>query len=122
MENFGEILKEHRIARGLTLKDVEKGTGINNGNLSRWERGEVIPSIDFCVRIADFYEITIDELLGHDFLSKEERAAGASITKKVSITPIEDDILFAFREIGKKYGEKGQRVALSILEGLLKIK
>lgn len=122
MENFGEILKEHRIARGLTLKDVEKGTGINNGNLSRWERGEVIPNIDFCVRIADFYEITIDELLGHDFLSKEERAAGASITKKTSITPVEDDLLFVFREIGKKYGVNGQRVALSILEGLLKIK
>ena len=64
MGNYGEYLKENRLARGLTLKDVEKATGINNGNLSRWERGEVIPSIDFCVRLANFYELSVNELLG----------------------------------------------------------
>lgn len=64
MKNYGEILKEHRIVRGFTLKEIEKATGINNGNLSRWERGEVLPNIEFCVKLANFYEITVDELLG----------------------------------------------------------
>lgn len=66
MKNYGDILKEHRMARGLTLKAIEKATGINNGNLSRWERGEVIPSIAFCEILADFYGITLDELVGRD--------------------------------------------------------
>ncbi len=66
MRNYGETLKENRLARGITLKDVEKATGINNGNLSRWERGEVLPNIDFCVQLADFYGITLDELVGRD--------------------------------------------------------
>lgn len=72
MKNFGEALKENRIIRGLTLKDIERDTGINNGNLSRWERGEVLPSIDFCVKLADYYGITLDELVGRDLQTKEE--------------------------------------------------
>ncbi len=64
MKNFGEILKEHRVIRNLTLKEIENKTGINNGSLSRWERNEVLPSIDACIRLADFYGISVDELLG----------------------------------------------------------
>ncbi len=68
MRNYGEILKEQRLARGLTLKEVEKGTGINNGNLSRWECGKVLPSIYFCEILADFYGITVDELIGREIV------------------------------------------------------
>lgn len=64
MKNYGEILKEHRVIRNLTLKEIENKTGINNGSLSRWERNEVLPSIDACIRLADFYGISVDELLG----------------------------------------------------------
>ena len=67
MINYGENLKEHRLARGITLKEIEKVTGINNGNISRWERNEVLPNIDFCVKLADFYGITLDELIGRNF-------------------------------------------------------
>ena len=70
MKNYGEILREHRILRNLTLKQVEQKTGINNGNLSRWEQGKVLPNIDFCVQLADFYGISLDELVGRDFQEK----------------------------------------------------
>ena len=66
MRNYGEILKEHRKASGKSLLEVEKETGISNQNLSRWERGEVIPSIAFCEILADFYGLTLDELVGRD--------------------------------------------------------
>lgn len=66
MRNYGEVLKEQRLLRGKTLLEVEAATGINNANLSRWESGKVIPSIYFCERLADFYGITIDELIGRN--------------------------------------------------------
>lgn len=71
MKNLGEVLREHRLASGKTLIDVEKATGISNANLSRWERGEVVPSILFCEQLADFYGISIDELIGHEIKNKE---------------------------------------------------
>lgn len=35
-------------------------------NIGRWERGEVLPNISFCVQLADFYGISVDELIGHE--------------------------------------------------------
>ncbi len=67
MKNYGAILKEIRILNGKTLLQVEKDTGINNANLSRWENGKVLPNIDFCVQLADYYGISLDELVGRDY-------------------------------------------------------
>ena len=66
MKNYGEELKYQRLKRNKTLIQVEKDTGINNSNLSRWEKGKVLPSIDFCVSLADYYGISLDELIGRD--------------------------------------------------------
>ncbi len=65
-KNYGEYLKEHRVAAGKTLLEVERDTGISNANLSRWESGKVIPSIAFCERLADYYGISLDELVGRN--------------------------------------------------------
>lgn len=78
MKNYGEILKEHRKANGKTLLDIEKATGISNQNLSRWEQGKVIPSIAFCEILADYYGITLDELVGRDFPQDTEKAVRIS--------------------------------------------
>lgn len=63
---YGNQLKIHRKSRNLSLLDLEKATKISNQNLSRWERNLILPNIDFCVRLADFYGITVDELIGHE--------------------------------------------------------
>lgn len=70
MINFGEELKFQRIKRNKTLKEVERDTGISNSNLSRWECGKVLPSINFCVILADYYGISLDELIGRDINNK----------------------------------------------------
>ncbi len=67
MINYGKELKYHRIVRNKSLRDVEKDTGISDTNLSRWENGKVLPNIDFCVILANYYEISLDELIGRDF-------------------------------------------------------
>lgn len=70
MKNYGEILKEHRLLMGKTLMDVERETGISNSNLSRWEQGKVLPSVAFCEILADYYGISLDELIGRDIWEK----------------------------------------------------
>ncbi len=67
MINYGKELKYHRIVRNKSLRDVEKDTGISDTNLSRWENGKVLPNINFCVILANYYEISLDELIGRDF-------------------------------------------------------
>ena len=69
MLNYGKALKECRIINGKSLLDVERDTGINNANISRWEQGKVLPNIDFCVKLADYYGISLDELVGRDYVT-----------------------------------------------------
>ena len=64
--NYGENIKQQRLLSGKSLLQVEKDTGISNQNLSRWERNEVLPNIDFCVKLAKYYGVTIEELIGVD--------------------------------------------------------
>ena len=61
---YGDAIKQQRLLRGISLSELEKVTGISNQNLSRWERNEVLPNIDFCVRLAKYYQISIEELIG----------------------------------------------------------
>ncbi len=65
--DYGKSLKETRLLHKKTLLQVEKDTGITNSNLSRWENGKVLPNIDFCVKLADYYGISLDELIGRNF-------------------------------------------------------
>lgn len=66
MLNYGEALKYQRESNGLKIADLARALEISHQNISRWESGSVLPSIDFCVKLADFYGITIDELIGRD--------------------------------------------------------
>lgn len=61
---LGENLRFLREEKGYSLKEVEQNTGINNGNLSRYERNLNFPSIELCIRLADLYQISLDELVG----------------------------------------------------------
>ena len=64
--NYGEALKEQREKLGLTQTMVAIKINTSHQNVSRWESGKVLPSIDFCVKLADLYDISLDELVGRD--------------------------------------------------------
>ena len=67
MKNYGNALKQQRESLQLSQVELAKKVGTSHQNINRWERGEVLPNIDFCVKLADFYGISLDELVGRDF-------------------------------------------------------
>ncbi len=62
--NYGKAMKELRLEKGKSLLDVEKATGLSNQNISRWERNVVTPNIDACVKLAEYYGVSLEELIG----------------------------------------------------------
>ncbi len=66
MINYGNAIREQREIANISRLELSQKIGTSQQNISRWERGEVLPSIDFCVKLADFYNISIDELIGRD--------------------------------------------------------
>ncbi|WP_055068964.1 helix-turn-helix domain-containing protein [Clostridium massiliamazoniense] len=55
-----ERLKELRQSRGLSLRDLEKKTGISKTSLSRLENGERSGTLEALSSLADFYGVSLD--------------------------------------------------------------
>lgn len=64
MINYGEALRIQREAAGISQNELSRKIGTSHQNISRWERGEVLPNLDYCIKLADFYGISLDDLIG----------------------------------------------------------
>ena len=56
-------LKELRKGRGHTQIYVQMQTGIEQALLSKFENGERVPPTETLVRLAEFYNVSIDYIL-----------------------------------------------------------
>ena len=106
---YKKILKE----KGMTYEDLAQKTGLSLGCIKRIMAGIArYPRIDTIEAIESALGLSSD-------ITPEERAEGVTATKKENITPIEDDMLYVFREVGKKRGEAAQRAIVEMVEKML---
>ena len=56
-------LKELRKTRGYTQISLQMQTGIEQALLSKFENGERIPPTETLMRLAEFYNVSIDYIL-----------------------------------------------------------
>ena len=61
---FGERLKELRIEKGLSQRNLAQLTGFSQAAIARWENGLQIPNIEVAIVFAKFFKVTTDYLLG----------------------------------------------------------
>ena len=59
-----ERLKQLRIARQRTLEEVGRAVGAEKQTVHGWESGKSKPSLEAIVKLAAYYGITTDALLG----------------------------------------------------------
>jgi transcriptional regulator with XRE-family HTH domain len=60
---FGANLKKLRLAKGLTILDLEVRSGINNGDISKIENGKRNLSFTTLAKLAEGLGVTIKELV-----------------------------------------------------------
>lgn len=65
--NIAESLKQCREERGLNPNELARALGVNHQNIYRWESGKFLPGIEMCIKLADYYGISLDELVGRNF-------------------------------------------------------
>jgi len=61
---FADRMKALRKAKGVTQKQVAIGTGISERQCQEYEYGKIKPSFDALIALADYFEISLDELVG----------------------------------------------------------
>ena len=65
MENgLNENIKKLRLARGLNQVEFAKALSVTKQCVSNWENDNVLPSIEMLVKIAEFFSVSTDFLLG----------------------------------------------------------
>ena len=65
--SLGDVMKNNlkvlRKEKGLTQIALQMKTGIEQALLSKFENGERVPPTDTLVRLAEFYDVSIDYIL-----------------------------------------------------------
>jgi transcriptional regulator with XRE-family HTH domain len=64
LQRFGEKLRSLRVSQGMTLSELASELGHKTHSyLSELEAGKKIPTVDFVLNVAHFFDVTTDELL-----------------------------------------------------------
>ncbi len=66
-----EIILRERRKKNMTQEELAASLGVSSQAISNWERGGY-PDITLLPRIANFFGITVDELIGNDEASQKE--------------------------------------------------
>ena len=71
---FAKRIRGKRLEKGLTQEQLAQAIQISPQSVSKWERGDGYPDITLLPRIANFFQISVDELIGNDEATRQEDA------------------------------------------------
>lgn len=91
-------LKELRLEKGMNQKETAKILGIAQPTLSGWETGRTQIDYDNLIKAADFYNVTIDYLLGRTDENQLPSAA-APAPAQDALTPSEETHIKKYRQL-----------------------
>ena len=60
-----ENIRFQRKSRGLTQEQFAEVMGVTTGAVYKWESGLSVPELDLIVEMADFFDLSVDALLGY---------------------------------------------------------
>ncbi len=89
---FNDIIKQLRTDRGMSQVELAAELGVTKQCISNWENGNIAPSIDTLMKIAKYFSVSTDYLLGIDN-RKYIEATGLTDRQITHIQQIIDDIL-----------------------------
>lgn len=61
---FGERLKDLREERNLSALKLSTELGVDDATIGRWEKGKMVPNIIHLYRIALYFGVSSDYLIG----------------------------------------------------------
>lgn len=63
-ENFNERLRELRLDSSLTQAALAQIIGASQRQISFWESGQIEPNIFWLNKLADYFSVSVDYLIG----------------------------------------------------------
>jgi transcriptional regulator with XRE-family HTH domain len=81
---IGTFLKLLRKEKNLTQEQLAERLGVSNRTVSRWENGNNMPDISLLSEIAEFYDVSIPELIYGERKSENMREEAKEVAETMS--------------------------------------
>lgn len=107
--DFPQILTELMRYKGVTSYRIGKDTGISPRLIDYWRKGEKLPGAENLQRIADYFHVSVDFLLGN------EKKEAPSLSEDAVSSPYVKELI---RLVDSASPEK-QKQALDLIKVLL---
>ena len=99
-EIFLKLLRES----GLRASDVSKATGIPPSTFTDWKTGRSRPKQEKLEKLAEFFNVSVDYLLGRNESEEKEKK--------------EDDDIAMLSRVGSKLSPEQRKKAISVLKAM----
>ena len=95
--NISENIKFYRKEKNFTQEQLAEAMGVSVGAVSKWESGASVPELSLIMELADFFEISVDALLGY----KLRDNSAAETVERLRIMRSQKNYTDAFAETEK---------------------
>ena len=87
MENHvADQIRFYRRQEGLTQEQLAEAMGVSVAAVSKWEQGQSLPEIPMLMELADFFDLSVDALLGYRLRSNDRK----SVSERLKVLRRED--------------------------------
>lgn len=90
-------LKELRETASISQKQLAEAIGVSQQSINKYENHNIEPDIETLIRIADYFDTSVDYLIGHTLIRRK--------IENVSTYELNDDegkIIEQYRQLSKK--------------------
>lgn len=116
MSTFSQNLYNLRTAKGYTLESLADamnrtmGTNFTKSTISKWENGRTDPSFQSIIPVAEFLNVSVDELLGIETSMSGAGTIAAKVAKDKDLQELVSDYIELPKE--KQVAVKGMIKAM----------
>lgn len=103
--NIGKNILELRKQKSITQEELAAELGVTAAAVSKWENGYTLPDILMLCALADFFEVTTDELLGRNSHFRYAVIATTSSEKAQKIAELARRYGFIAKHFCESYAE-----------------
>lgn len=100
--NTGKIITKLRTEKGIYQKELAAHLKVSTGTISNYEKGHHAPDLETLCRIADFFGVTTDYLLGRTNYRYNPKKLNLSVTAGYTMS----DVINTFLELNPQSASK----------------
>ena len=83
-KKIGSFLKELRKEKGITQEEFAEKLNVSGRTVSRWETGSNMPDISLLIEIAEFFDVSIPEIINGERKSESMNEEVKEVADKLS--------------------------------------